>query len=186
MDHNIAALHAAIDEVMAGHRDAFRHVVREYGLGVRGFIASQLYHLDDVDDLAQDVFLAAFEALGSYRKSDDFGAWLRGIARNKVKMYFRTRSRRENAMERFRSEVGAVVEVDLEQAAMAVEDEQLARMLHCISKLPDKMRRIIQGGLEGQKAQALAEAMQSSVAVIYVTNHRAHKLLRECMQRKAA
>ena len=186
MDHDADALHAAIDEVLAGHREAFRHIVREYGLGVRGFIASHLYHLDDVDDLAQDVFLAAFESLGSYRKGDDFGAWLRGIARNKVKMYFRSRMRRENAMERFRSEVSELVEPDLEHASLAVEDQQLARLLHCISKLPDKMRRIIQGGLEGQKAQALAEAMQSSVAVIYVTNHRAHKLLRECMSRKAA
>jgi len=184
MDHDPNALHAAIDEVLAGHRDAFRHIVREYGLGVRGFIASQLYHLDDVDDLAQDVFLAAFENLGSFRRGDDFGAWLRGIARNKVKMYFRSRMRRENAMERFRSEVGEVVEADLEQASVAVEEEQLAKLLSCISKLPDKMRRIVQGGLEGQKAQALAEAMESSVAVIYVTNHRAHKLLRECMARK--
>ena len=96
----------------------------------------------------------------------------------------RTRMRRENAMERFRSEVGEVVEADLEQASVSVEEEQLARLLSCISKLPDKMRRIIQGGLEGQKAQALAEAMESSIAVIYVTNHRAHKLLRECMARK--
>lgn len=186
MDHDADALYAAIDEVLAGHRDAFRHIVRGYGLSVRGFIASQLYHLDDVDDLAQDVFLAAFESLGSYRKGDEFGAWLRGIARNKVKMYFRSRVRRESAMERFRSEVGDVVIADLEEASEAVEEQQLARLLSCISKLPDKMRRIIQGGLEGQKAQALAEAMESSVAVIYVTNHRAHKLLRECMARKDA
>ncbi|PHX94660.1 MAG: RNA polymerase factor sigma-70 [Pedosphaera sp.] len=184
MDHDPNTLHTAIDEVLAGHRDAFRHIVREYGLSVRGFIASQLYHLDDVDDLAQDVFLAAFESLGSFRKGDEFGAWLRGIARNKVKMYFRTRMRRENAMERFRSEVGDVVVSDLELASEAVEEQQLARLLSCISKLPDKMRRIVQGGLEGQKAQALAEAMESSVAVIYVTNHRAHKLLRECMARQ--
>ena len=59
MDHHADALHAAIDEVLAGHRDAFRHIVRAHGLAVRGFIGSQLYHLDDVDDLAQDVFLAA-------------------------------------------------------------------------------------------------------------------------------
>ena len=127
MDQQADALHAAIDEVLAGHRDAFRHIVREYGLGVRGFIASQLYHLDDVDDLAQDVFLAAFENLGAYRQGDDFGAWLRGIARNKVKMYFRSRMRRENAMERFRSEVTEVVEPDLETASLAVEEEQIGR-----------------------------------------------------------
>ncbi|MFA6545125.1 MAG: sigma-70 family RNA polymerase sigma factor [Limisphaerales bacterium] len=186
MDHNADPLNSVIDEVMAGHRDAFRHIVRAYGLSVRGFIASQLYHLDDVDDLAQDVFLAAFENLGSFRKGDDFGAWLRGIARNKVKMYFRSRVRRESAIERFRSEVSELVEADLEQATLSVEEEQLARLLQCVSKLPDKMRRIIQGGLEGQKAQALAEAMETSVAAVYVTNHRAHKLLRECMSRKGA
>ncbi|MBM3872011.1 MAG: sigma-70 family RNA polymerase sigma factor, partial [Verrucomicrobia bacterium] len=140
MNHDMNALHAALDKVLAGQRDAFRVVVREYGLGVRGFIASQLYHLDDVDDLAQDVFLAAFENLASFRRGDDFGAWLRGIARNKVKMYFRSRMRRENALERFRSEVTELVEPDLERATQAVQEEQLTRLLHCISKLPDKMR----------------------------------------------
>ena len=41
MDHNAAALHAAIDEVLAGHRDAFRHIVREHGLAGRAFTGVQ-------------------------------------------------------------------------------------------------------------------------------------------------
>ena len=44
-----------MDEVLAGQRDTFRLIVRDYGLGVSGF-------------------LAAFESLGSFRKGDELGA----------------------------------------------------------------------------------------------------------------
>ena len=75
MDHHADALHAAIDEVLAGHRDAFRHIVREHGLGVRGFIASQLYHLDDVDDLAHELEAQRSTRAIAANAEDDASAW---------------------------------------------------------------------------------------------------------------
>jgi RNA polymerase sigma-70 factor, ECF subfamily len=57
-----AELDAAVAEVLRGNRDAFRLIVRAYGLPLRSYLASQVHHLDDVDDLAREVFLAA-EAL---------------------------------------------------------------------------------------------------------------------------
>ena len=60
---------AVLDEVARGNRDAFRQVVRAHGLTVRSYLASQLHNLADVDDLAQDVFLAAFRGLGAFRRS---------------------------------------------------------------------------------------------------------------------
>ncbi|NBQ02673.1 MAG: RNA polymerase factor sigma-70, partial [Opitutae bacterium] len=42
-----------IQEVLAGNKDRFRLLVREYGLLVRGFLSARLYHLEDAEDLAQ-------------------------------------------------------------------------------------------------------------------------------------
>ena len=55
-----------IKEVLAGNKDRFRVLVREYGLLVRGFLASRVYHLEDAEDLAHDAFLIAFSKLSSY------------------------------------------------------------------------------------------------------------------------
>ena len=85
---------AILDEVGRGRTEAFGRIVRDYALPLRSFLASQVHHLDDVDDLAQEVFLAALESLPKFRRGDDFGAWLRGIARNKLLSYFRSSARR--------------------------------------------------------------------------------------------
>jgi len=45
---------------------------------------------DLVDDLVQEVFLAAWEHLQSYRGSSSLQGWLLGIARHKVEDYYRS------------------------------------------------------------------------------------------------
>src|SRR5436305_2281938 len=101
---------AILDEVALGRTEAFGQLVREYALPLRSYLASQVHHLDDVDDLAQEVFLAALESLPKFRRGDDFGAWLRGIARNKLLVYYRSTARRTAAMQRFIGEVGRLIE----------------------------------------------------------------------------
>src|SRR5262245_23395868 len=107
---------AILDEVARGRTEAFGRLVRDYALPLRGYLASQVHHLDDVDDLAQEVFLAALRSLHTFRRGDHFGAWLRGIARNKLLVYFRTQARRHQALQRFRDEVTALIAEDLEHA----------------------------------------------------------------------
>src|SRR5215213_8470422 len=104
---------AAIDEVLRGDREAFRKILRAYGLSLRSYIATQVHHMDDADDLAQEVFFVAYRNLRDFRRGDDFGAWLGGIARNKVYNHFRSTSRRHKALDRFREQVARVVEARL-------------------------------------------------------------------------
>jgi RNA polymerase sigma-70 factor (ECF subfamily) len=176
-------LEAILDEVARGRTEAFGQIVRDYALPVRSYLASQVYHLDDVDDLAQEVFLAALRSLSTFRRGDDFGAWLRGIARNKVRLYFRTQSRRNQALRRFRDEVTALVEEDLERAA-AERAEMIERLLQCIAKLPERLRRVVRAGLEGDRPAELAKALSTTIGVIYNLHYRAHQLLRECLQKE--
>ena len=174
-----------VSAVLAGDRDAYRLIVRKYAMGIRAFVASQLYHLDDADDLAQDVFVTAFKNLSHFRLGEDLGNWLRGIARNKLKMHFRSLARRQSAMERFREQVGTLIESNIEEATAMLSEDKIERLLHCISNLPDKMRRIVRAGLEGQRAAELSDELEMSVGALYTMNHRANKLLRECMEKTA-
>ena len=55
-----------VRQVLKGNKDRFRLIVREYGLLVRGYLASRVYHLEDAEDLAQNAFLVAFSKLSTY------------------------------------------------------------------------------------------------------------------------
>src|ERR1700721_143978 len=105
-------INSILDEIERGHREAFRWIVREWSLSIRAYLASQLHHLDAVDDLAQEVFIAAFRSLSTFRGGGDFGGWLRGIPRHKLLAYFRGSARRESALERFRQEAVETVQAD--------------------------------------------------------------------------
>ena len=177
-------LDRVLDEIAAGRADAFRHVVRAYGLPLRSFLASQVHHLDDADDLAQETFVSAFRMLPTYRRGEDFGAWLRGIARNKLRMFWRSAARREDALGRFREEVARLVEADLERAAAADRPETIEVLLRCIAKLPEKLRRVVRAGLDGGRASALAEELSTSVGAVYTLHYRAGQLLRECARQE--
>jgi RNA polymerase sigma-70 factor (ECF subfamily) len=174
---------AILDEVVRGRTEAFGQIVRDYALPLRSYLASQVHHLDDVDDLAQEVFLAALKSLSTFRRGDDFGAWLRGIARNKLLLYFRTQSRRIQVLQRFRDEVRALIEDDVERAAVSDRAETIERLLWCIARLPERLRRVVRGGLDGEKPAELAKALSTTVGVVYNLHYRANQLLRACLQK---
>jgi RNA polymerase sigma-70 factor (ECF subfamily) len=173
----------AIAEVARGRTEAFGQIVREYALPLRSYLASQVHYLDDVDDLAQEVFLAALSRIDTFRREDDFGAWLRGIARNKLLTYYRTQSRRSAALQKFRDAITQTVEADLERAAEMDKAESISRLLGCISKLPEKMRRVVRAGLEGTKPAELATQLSTTVGVIYNLHYKANQLLRDCLRK---
>src|SRR5262245_52261487 len=172
-----------LDEVARGRTEAFGRIVRDYALPLRSYLASQVCRLDDVDDLAQEVFLAALGSLATFRRGDDFGAWLRGIARNKLLVYFRSQARRSRALQRFRDEVTARIEDDLERAAAADQAEMIERLLRCVAQLPRRLRRVVRAGLGGDKPAELARALSTTVGMIYNLHYRANRLLRECLQK---
>ena len=176
-----ADIDRVLDEVAGGNREAFRAIVRAFGLPLRSYLAAQVHHLDDVDDLAQDIFVSALRDLSRFRRGDDFGAWLRGIARHKLLDHFRNTARRRDALSRFRGEVLRVVEPELESDAAAARADRIEALLRCIGRLPDRLRQVVRAGLDGEKPAALAASLETTVHAVYTLHYRANRMLRECV-----
>lgn len=174
-------IESVIASIRRGETDKFRLILREYGLLVRGYLAARLHHQEDVEDLAQEVFLVAFERLESYQ-GGPFGAWLVGIARNRLRNHWRAGRRRADAMDRFREEMGEVIEPELDKITREYSPAEIDRLLHCISLLPDRLRRIVRAGLDGTRASALVEELGMNANAIYQARFRAHGMLRRCMK----
>ncbi len=179
-----AEIDIVLEQIARGNRDAFRLIVRAFSLPLRCYVASQIHHPNDVEDITQEVFLAAYRQLGTFRREDDFGAWLRGIARNKLHDHFRTSSRRDKALGRFREEVARVVQQDLERATSRDDSESIEVLLRCIARLPEKLRRVVRAGLDGDKPSDLAEEFVTTLGAIYNMHYRANRLLRDCVQKE--
>ncbi len=79
----------ATAEFVSRHADAiYRYVY-----------ARLLPRTDRIDDLVQEVFLAAWENLSEYRGTSSLQSWLMGIARHKVEDYYRACLRQSEPLE---------------------------------------------------------------------------------------
>lgn len=173
-----------VRRVLSGDKEGFLWIVRSHALYIRSYIAAHVYHLDDIDDLAQDVFLAAYENLANYDQRCDIKIWLRGIAQNKIKHFCRTQVRRNVHLARFQEEVVNVIQDDLATLASDETNQSIEALLRCIAKLPGNLRQVVHAGLDGLKSAALAEEMSTTLAGIYNLRYRANKLLRDCVEKE--
>ena len=122
-----------IQEVLAGNKDRFRLLVREYGLLVRGYLSARVYHLEDAEDLAQESFLTAYAKLSTYEIGTNFRAWLLTIAKFQLSNHWRKSSRRANAMDKFRHQIAETIQPEMNKASDDLNNLKLQKLLHCIT-----------------------------------------------------
>ena len=77
----------------AGNRAAFEQLCDRNLPLVYNRLRAQLPP-DDVEDVVQEVFLAAMKGIRRYRRRSSFRTWIAGIARHKVVDFYRNRGRR--------------------------------------------------------------------------------------------
>ena len=183
MDPQDLDLTTLIERIQRGETALYQEVVRRHEGMLRGYVASQLYNHAEAEDLTQEVFIAAWRDLAQFRTDGDFGAWLRGMARNRLLTYFRSQQRRAGAVERFQAEVSRLLETELTAGPRHEEDGRIEQLTRCISLLPDKLRRVVQAGLGGAGPATMAQELATTVPAVYQLHYRANQLLRECLNK---
>ena len=69
-----------VEAVLAGDRDAFRHLVERESPAVISACARVLGDRSEAEDVAQEAFVIAYRSLSSWRADGPFGAWIARIA----------------------------------------------------------------------------------------------------------
>lgn len=89
-----------VDLVLRRDRKATARFVAEYADAVYGYVRHRLApRADAVDDVVQDVFLAALDGLPRFTGTSGLRAWLLGIARHKVEDYYRRQLRAPGSLD---------------------------------------------------------------------------------------
>lgn len=83
-----------VAEILSKDRKATAEFVDRYADHVYGYVRRRLIpRADLIDDLVQEIFLAAWENLDKFRGDSPLRSWLLGIARHKVEDHYRKRLR---------------------------------------------------------------------------------------------
>jgi RNA polymerase sigma-70 factor (ECF subfamily) len=71
-----------VEQVLAGQKNLFRLLVRQYERRVYGMGLSFFRNAEDASDFAQEVFLKVYRNLSSFEQRSRFSTWLYKIAYN--------------------------------------------------------------------------------------------------------
>jgi RNA polymerase sigma-70 factor (ECF subfamily) len=124
-----------------GDPRAFAALYDRYRDRIYWYLLTRTNSAEDADDLLQQVFLKALDALGQYRPArGPFAAWLFGIARHTTAT-FQARRRPTVAWDLVPEVLLPVDEHDLE--AQLVRREDLGRLRRCFGRLEAHKRELL-------------------------------------------
>jgi RNA polymerase sigma-70 factor (ECF subfamily) len=156
---------ALVDAARAGDREAFTRLYDMYSPLVHGVLLARVPY-DEVSDLVQDVFLAAFRKLGHLRDAARFGPWVAMIARNRAADFYRRTRETEELHEGLAQGAG--------------HEAEAAEALEIIRALPEAYREtLVLRLVEGMTGPEIAARTGLRPASVRVNLHRGMKLLRE-------
>ncbi len=171
--------HGRVQLEIASDPDAFERFYREHVEAVQRFVARRVGDPYLAADLTADVFVAAIESAGSYRRNRGRPiAWLFGIARNVVADERRRTARRLRVATRFEGR-DLVDEEDLAALHARIDAESAARSLYAeLARVSDAERAVFElVAIDGLTVAEAARALGINPVAARVRYHRARRSL---------
>jgi RNA polymerase sigma-70 factor (ECF subfamily) len=154
-----------IKRVRDGDEQAFNELYRMYAPTVNGVVLARVPR-DEVQDIVQEVFIAAYKNIGSLRDDFVFGPWIVKIARNRAAEFYR-RSR-------------ITEELNDDVARPDDRKNEAAEVLRAIKSLNEAYSEtLILRLVEGMSGKEIAERTGLSHDSVRVNLHRGMEMLRE-------
>jgi RNA polymerase sigma-70 factor (ECF subfamily) len=158
---------------------AFGKLYDHYHPRIYRFIYLKVTGREEAEDLAHQVFLSAWQNIGSYTfRGFPFSSWLYQIARNKLIDHYRTVPRHQPL------EYGEVQQVSSQEDLAASTDISLNidRVRKVLHRLPHEQQDIlIMRFVEDLSHREIAVALNKSEGSVKVAQHRALKRLKEIL-----
>lgn len=178
--------HDVCDSRTRVRTDDFSLVVRDYRTMLLRYVEARLLCPADADDIVQEVLIIAYHRQLAFDHNRDLGAWLRGIAKNRIMKYNARVKRRANTFE----QLGLAL---IEQEAKThethtgdQEQQQLDTLQQLLENMPIRMQTVLNGWLARKRAMEMAAELNLSVANVHQIQHRAIKLMRVGLEKAMA
>ena len=169
-------------------RGAFDLLVLKYQHKVVKLVARLLRDPTEAEDVAQEAFVKAYRALGSFRGDSAFYTWLYRIAVNTARNSIASRQRRPLDYEAELSEseqnnVAARLKHDDTPEATVLSEEIRQTVNQAIEQLPEDLRTaIVLREIEGLSYEEIAAAMDCPVGTVRSRIFRAREAIDRALQ----
>jgi RNA polymerase sigma-70 factor (ECF subfamily) len=162
-----------VERVQGGDKQAFGLLVSKYQRKLHRLLARLVRDPAEVEDLAQETFIKAYRALGSFRGESAFYTWLYRIGVNTAKNHLAAQVRRvpvANGVDSAEMEgaEGAERLRDFDTPERQLMTRQIALTVdEAMAGLPDELREAITlRELEGLSYEDIASAMDCPIGTV--------------------
>lgn len=176
-----------VERVQQGDKRAFDLLVKKYQHKIIALVGRYVQDHHEMQDVAQEAFIKAYRALGSFRAESAFYTWLYRIAINTAKNHLVSRSRRPPG-----------TDVDVDEAEIfsaspqmkdsAAPEDHLMRdeleecIFNAINNLPEDLKAAISlREFDGMSYEEIAEVMQCPVGTVRSRIFRAREAIDKAM-----
>lgn len=178
-----------VEDVKKGNIDAFEDIVKKYENKVYGIVFHMMKNQNEVEDLAQEVFLKVYKNLDRFKGDSSLYTWIYKIT---VNLCLDELKKRKNIIyldEKINVEDG---EIDKELPSNErsqeelYEDKELKENLHrCINKLPDKQKiMIVLRDIKGFSYDEIAKITNNKIGTVKSQINRARLKLKELLDKE--
>lgn len=172
-----------IERILAGDRDLYRELIDRYAPMIFHLLRSYIREEHAVQDLAQEVFIKAYDNLPSFGFQSKFSSWIYRIAVNQCKDYLKNIRRKNITLSSFDSEsLDALFEDQATQLNELVNTEIHDKLKTAIDLLPEAYRNaLLLKYMNDMTYKAMSEELGDSVESLKVRVHRARNELKSIM-----
>ncbi|CAN0379796.1 unnamed protein product [Hapterophycus canaliculatus] len=162
---------------------AFGEIVRRHQGDIRMIVSKWIRCPATADDIAQDVFVAAYTNLDRFDDQRSMKAWLVGIAKNKARLHLRSEARRRthesNLLQRqIQDWKGQELEGEL-----FIDTNEQAPLKECIERLAPESKQVIESHYFGGKTlESIARESKRSGGSLRMMLLRIRKALAKCIR----
>jgi RNA polymerase sigma-70 factor (ECF subfamily) len=173
---------ALISLFQGGNHDVFRILVERHQERIRNLLFSIFHSREFIDDIAQEVFIKAYQALPRFRFEASFYTWLYRIAVNKSRDELRKKK-----IHRFFSfqTLDEGIEHDLQnRMAVQPENRDVQELIGLgLRTLPDKFRiAVVLKDIDGLSYEEIAKVMHCELGTVKSRISRARTMLRKALK----
>jgi len=182
-----------VHQAKQGDDEAFGMLVERYQDKIYGYVSRMLHDPEEAEDVAQEVFIRAYQNLAGFREAASFPTWLYRIATNLAIDAARSRkSRRANSfsldepVETDAGEISRQLSADRRGTVSQVESSHLQQIVtEAIAQLSAKLRTVITlYDIEGLSYEEIAEVLGCPVGTVKSRLFNARNQLRDKLEEK--
>jgi RNA polymerase sigma-70 factor (ECF subfamily) len=171
--------YAIIRKCLAGDTEQYAVLVDRYKDMAYNTAYRMLGDADAAKDMAQEGFIAAYNALGDFKFNSRFSSWLYRIVVNKCRDHFR--AGRETVPVDEICDYIAGREPSPEKAASCRQTGDAVQQ--ALNRLPPNYREVIvMKHIEGLDYQEIADVLGVTVSALKVRAHRGREMLRKLLE----